>query len=238
MEKQARVNFARRLQTSALSSNLARCPQRVISRPPDRRFECRLWGQKRTSSLPIRPIIGSNRPALAAEASHRADRDYCFCLGPIVIRPALCSCPTQSASSFTSRGGLPCSIMKNWTRRRRCVKSVSSAAGRILASTKGAGRNRRPLLRNVRKRRCGYGFFSAHALVAASHVPPAFVQSASVFAAAAPAKAGPVKASARVIANIEMRIFMAFSPLRWTKPQYLNALFETYVPGTPDPIAG
>jgi hypothetical protein len=109
---------------------------------------------------------------------------------------------------------------------------------RILASTKGAGRNRRPLLRNVRKRRCGYGFFSAHALVAASHVPPAFVQSASVFAAAAPAKAGPVKASARVIANIEMRIFMAFSPLRWTKPQYLNALFETYVPGTPDPIAG
>jgi hypothetical protein len=85
-------------------------------------------------------------------------------------------------------------------------------------------------LRNVRKPRWGYGFFSAHVLVAASHVPPAFVQSASVFAAAAPAKAGPVKASARVIANIETRIFMAFSPLRWTKPQYLNALFETYVP--------
>ena len=32
MEKQARVNFARRLQTSALSSNFARCPQRVMSR--------------------------------------------------------------------------------------------------------------------------------------------------------------------------------------------------------------
>jgi hypothetical protein len=26
--------------------------------------------------------------------------------------------------------------------------------------------------------------------------------------------------------------------LRWTKPLCLNALFETYVPGTPDPIAG
>ena len=63
-------------------------------------------------------------------------------------------------------------------------------------------------------------------LVAASHVPPAFVQSASVFAAAAPAKAGPVKANARVIANIEMRIFMAFSPLLRTKPQCLNALLR------------
>ena len=29
------------------------------------------------------------------------------------------------------------------------------------------------------------------------------------------AKAGPVKASARVKANIEMRVFMTFSPLRW-----------------------
>jgi hypothetical protein len=65
-------------------------------------------------------------------------------------------------------------------------------------------------------------------LVAASHVPPAFTQSASVFAAAAPAKAGPVKASARVTAKIEIRVFMAFSPLRWTKPLYLNALYETY----------
>jgi len=31
MEKQAWLNFARRLQTKALGSNLARCPQRVIS---------------------------------------------------------------------------------------------------------------------------------------------------------------------------------------------------------------
>jgi hypothetical protein len=67
--------------------------------------------------------------------------------------------------------------------------------------------------------KASYGFFSAHALVVASHVPPAFTQSASVFAAAAPAKAGPVKASARVTAKIEIRVFMAFSPLRWHQRQ-------------------
>jgi hypothetical protein len=38
------------------------------------------------------------------------------------------------------------------------------------------------------------------------HVPPAFAQSASVFAAVtSPAKTGPVKASARINAKIEMR---------------------------------
>ena len=47
-------------------------------------------------------------------------------------------------------------------------------------------------------------------LVVAFQVPPAFTQSASVFAAAAPAKAGPVKASASVNAKIEIRVFMAF----------------------------
>ena len=59
--------------------------------------------------------------------------------------------------------------------------------------------------------------FGAHLLVAASHTPPAFVQSASVLAAVgspAPAKAGPVKANARARASIETRPFMAFSPLR------------------------
>jgi hypothetical protein len=56
-----------------------------------------------------------------------------------------------------------------------------------------------------------YIFFSEQMLVLASHTPPAFWQSASVFAAVtSPAKAGPVKASARVIANIEMRAFMTF----------------------------
>jgi hypothetical protein len=61
-----------------------------------------------------------------------------------------------------------------------------------------------------------YIFFSAHVLVAASHMPPAFAQSAAVFAVFTSwAKAGPVKASARATANIEIRVFMTFSPLRW-----------------------
>jgi hypothetical protein len=56
-----------------------------------------------------------------------------------------------------------------------------------------------------------------HVLVASSHTPPAFWQSACVFAAVtSPAKAGPMKASTRITANIEMKVFMAFSPLRWT----------------------
>ena len=71
---------------------------------------------------------------------------------------------------------------------------------------------------NRLKHRSGYIFFSSHILVVAFHVPPAFAQSASVFAAVAPAKAGPVNASAKATANVEMRIFMGFSPLRWTKP--------------------
>jgi hypothetical protein len=67
---------------------------------------------------------------------------------------------------------------------------------------------------NRSKHRSGYIFFSSHILVVAFHVPPAFAQSASVFAAVAPAKAGPVNASAKATANVEMRIFMGFSPLR------------------------
>jgi hypothetical protein len=34
-----------------------------------------------------------------------------------------------------------------------------------------------------------------------------------------------------------MRIFMAFSPLLWTKPQCLNALLRLMFQETPDPIA-
>jgi hypothetical protein len=65
------------------------------------------------------------------------------------------------------------------------------------------------------KRRWAYIFFSSHTLVVAFHVPPALAQSASVFAAVtSPAKAGPVKASASVTAKIEIRVFIAFSPLR------------------------
>jgi len=43
------------------------------------------------------------------------------------------------------------------------------------------------------------------------------LEAASVFAAfTSPAKAGPVKASASATANIEIRVFMTFSPLPWT----------------------
>ena len=84
-----------------------------------------------------------------------------------------------------------------------------------------------------------YIFFSEHVFVLASHMPPAFWQSASVFAAVtSPAKAGPVKASARVKANIEMRVFMTFLPYAETKAPVVNSLLETYVPGTPDPFVG
>jgi hypothetical protein len=58
-----------------------------------------------------------------------------------------------------------------------------------------------------------YIFFSEHVLVAASHTPPALAQSAAVFAVFTSwAKAGPVKASARANAKIEIRVFMAFTP--------------------------
>ena len=66
-----------------------------------------------------------------------------------------------------------------------------------------------------------YIFFAEHVLVLASHMPPAFLQSALVFAAVtSPANAGAVKASANASANIEIMVFMAFSPLR---PSALNA---------------
>ena len=58
-----------------------------------------------------------------------------------------------------------------------------------------------------------YIFFSAHVLVAASHTPPALAQSAAVFAVFTSwAKEGPAKASARAIANMEIRVFMSFLP--------------------------
>ena len=54
-------------------------------------------------------------------------------------------------------------------------------------------------------------------------MPPAFLQSASVFAfVTSAAKAGPVKASAKAKANIETRVFMMFPPLRWTSPETIN----------------
>jgi hypothetical protein len=85
-----------------------------------------------------------------------------------------------------------------------------------------------------------YIFFSEHVLVAASHMPPAFLQSASVFAAVtSPAKAGPTKASARAKAIAEMSVFMMFSPTRRHQIQVKkNSLAGDYVPGTPHPNCG
>src|SRR6478672_10046525 len=79
--------------------------------------------------------------------------------------------------------------------------------GRRSYDKKGTGRSRRPFF-VMCESDDGYCFFAAHLLVAASHTPPAFVQSASVLAAVGsppPAKAGPVKANARARASIETR---------------------------------
>ena len=58
-----------------------------------------------------------------------------------------------------------------------------------------------------------YIFFSEHAFFAASHVPPAFSQSAAFFAVVtSPAKAGPVKASAKANANVDTSVFMDVTP--------------------------
>jgi hypothetical protein len=64
------------------------------------------------------------------------------------------------------------------------------------------------------KRWKAYILFLAQVLVVSSHVPPAIMQSDSVFASfaspakAEPVKAGPVKTIARVKAKIERRVFM------------------------------
>src|SRR5262245_25780703 len=64
---------------------------------------------------------------------------------------------------------------------------------------KGARRSERL---NVPVPEYDYIFFSEHALLAASHTPPAFSQSAWVFAVVtSPAKAGPVTATARTPAE-------------------------------------
>jgi hypothetical protein len=64
-----------------------------------------------------------------------------------------------------------------------------------------------------RKADNGYIFFAEQMLVLASHVPPAFAQSAAVFAVVTlPANAGPVKAKAKATARMETTVFMAFSP--------------------------
>ena len=97
--------------------------------------------------------------------------------------------------------------------------SSQGRRGSRVSQIKRSARPKPTLLRPVQSKRLDYIFFSSHILVVAFHVPPAFAQSASVFAAVtSPAKAGPVKASARANAKIESRVFMAFTPLRWRSP--------------------
>ena len=78
---------------------------------------------------------------------------------------------------------------------------------------KGRSPKRAPLLMRLVAKQQGYIFFSEQAFFAASHVPPAFSQSAAFFAVVtSPAKAGPVKASAKASANVETSVFMAVTP--------------------------
>jgi hypothetical protein len=75
---------------------------------------------------------------------------------------------------------------------------------------KGRSPKRAPLLMRLWQKKQGYIFFSEHTFFAASQVPPAFSQSAAFFAiVTSPAKAGPVKASAKANANVEMSVFIA-----------------------------
>src|SRR5262245_20501749 len=58
-----------------------------------------------------------------------------------------------------------------------------------------------------------------HMFIFESHSPPAFLQSASVLAFdTSPAKAGPVKASATAITNIDVRVFMGLDPYAGASP--------------------
>jgi hypothetical protein len=57
-----------------------------------------------------------------------------------------------------------------------------------------------------------YIFFAEQVLVLASHTPPAFWQSAAVFAVfTSAAKAGPVRPMTRARASREMKLFMRVS---------------------------
>ena len=105
---------------------------------------------------------------------------------------------------------------------------------------KGAGRSRRPI-RTVKSRLIGLRLLRC-ARVRCS-IPHAASLRAIGFGlcgrrVSRPREGRAREGSAIARASIETRPFMAFSPLRWTKPRSIHALFETYVPGTPDPIAG
>ena len=89
--------------------------------------------------------------------------------------------------------------------------SHQRSARRIFCTTKGRPPKRAPLhCENGEElaARCANScfFFSEHLLLEASHMPPAFSQSAALVAfVTSPAKAGPVKASAKANTNIETR---------------------------------
>src|SRR5262245_11430909 len=62
-------------------------------------------------------------------------------------------------------------------------------------------------------------FFSMHMFIFESHSPPAFLQSASVLAFdTSPAKAGPVKARATAITNMDVRVFIGLDPYAGASP--------------------
>jgi hypothetical protein len=74
-------------------------------------------------------------------------------------------------------------------------------------------------------RRLIYCGFAEHLLVAASHTPPAFWQSASVFAAVtSPAKAALANASDKARAIEETSAFMTFTPLPVGRGRLKNAV--------------
>ena len=88
-----------------------------------------------------------------------------------------------------------------------------AAARSSSLTVKGRRPKPTPLCYTLWRQKQGYIFFSEHTLVVASHVPPAVSQSAWFFAlVTSPAKAGPVKASAKANANVETSVFMVFLP--------------------------
>ena len=116
---------------------------------------------------------------------------------------------------------------KRWTR-------LSEEDLRALHQLRHGGHNRAPAeasaLRILTKRREAY-IFSEHFLAVSSHAPPALSQLAlSVAFVTSPAKAGPVKASARAKAIVETSVFMTFLPYACTRGALNNANLVILVP--------
>ena len=74
-------------------------------------------------------------------------------------------------------------------------------------------------------------YFPEQDLVLASQLPPSFWHCSWACLSVSPAKAGMVKASARVTANTEIKVFMTFSPLlRDVYSTALPAFWSAYAP--------